>query len=243
MFGTRMELGRIAGIVIYLDMMFVLVLLVFTYPYFTGGSTQMMSAGLVIVIGLLLSILLHELGHAFVGRLFNAHVSHIELTGLGGIAHFERSLPRSALARSAIYLAGPAVNLGLWQGLGWLAGQSMATGNPMLALPLAVLASSNFFLMCFNLLPAYPLDGGLDARCLAGRAAGAHVVGAHRRLPRAGRGLRRRALCAAERHLHAVRRLLPGAGQLGRAAERRRLVAAKVAGANLGSHLEQLMGR
>ena len=65
MFGTRMELGRIAGIVIYLDMMFVLVLLVFTYPYFTGGSTQMMSAGLVIVIGLLLSILLHELGHAF----------------------------------------------------------------------------------------------------------------------------------------------------------------------------------
>ena len=88
-------------------------------------------------------------------------MSHIELTGLGGIAHFERSLPRSALARSAIYLAGPAVNLGLWQGLGWLAGQTMATGNPMLALPLAVLASSNFFLMCFNLLPAYPLDGGL----------------------------------------------------------------------------------
>jgi Zn-dependent protease len=161
MFGTRMEIGRIAGITIYLDMMFVLVLLFFTYPYFTAGNTQMMSAGLVIIIGLLLSILLHELGHAFAGRLFRAHVSHIELTGLGGIAHFERSLPRSALARSVIYLAGPAVNWALWQGLGVLAGETAATGNPMLALPLAVLASANFFLLCFNLLPAYPLDGGL----------------------------------------------------------------------------------
>ena len=77
----------------------------------------MMSAGFIIVVGLLLSILLHELGHAFAGRLFNAHVSHIELTGIGGVAHFERSLPGSAFARTVIYLAGPAVNLGLWLGL------------------------------------------------------------------------------------------------------------------------------
>src|SRR5258705_4474814 len=117
MFGTRMEIGRIAGITVYLDMMFVLVLLFFTYPYFTSGNTQMMSAGLVIIIGLLLSILLHELGHAFAGRLFRAHVSHIELTGLGGIAHFERSLPRSAVARSVIYLAVPAGHLALLQGV------------------------------------------------------------------------------------------------------------------------------
>jgi len=164
MFG-RMEIGRIAGIEIYLDMMFVLVLLVFCYPYFTGGNTQLMSAGFIIVVGLLLSVLLHELGHAFAGRLFDARVSHIELTGIGGVAHFERSLPRSAFQRSAIYLAGPAVNLALWLGLGWLAGQAAITGNPMVGLPLAVLASANFFLMVFNLLPAYPLDGGqtLDA--------------------------------------------------------------------------------
>ena len=162
---SGLEIGRIAGIPIYLDLMFVLVLLVFTYPYFTSGNTQLMSAGFIIVVGLLLSILLHELGHAFAGRLFNARVSHIELTGIGGIAHFERSLPRSALARSVISLAGPAVNLGLWLGLSWLAGEARGTGNPMVSLPLGVLASANFFLMVFNLLPAYPLDGGhtLDA--------------------------------------------------------------------------------
>jgi Zn-dependent protease len=162
---ARMEIGRIAGIPIYLDMMFVLVLLFFTYRYFTSGSTQLISAGFIIVVGLLLSILLHELGHAFAGRLFNAHVSYIELTGIGGVAHFERSLPRSAFARSVISLAGPAVNLGLWLGLDWLAGAVAGSGNPMVSLPLMVLATANFVLMIFNLLPAYPLDGGhtLDA--------------------------------------------------------------------------------
>jgi Zn-dependent protease len=161
----RLELGRIAGIDINLDMMFVLVLLLFTYPYFTHGDTQLMSAGFIIIVGILLSILLHELGHAFAGRLFKARVSHIDLTGLGGVAHFERSLPASVFARSVIYLAGPAVNLGLWLGLGALTGEAAGIGKPMLALPIAVLASINFFLMCFNLLPAYPLDGGhtLDA--------------------------------------------------------------------------------
>ena len=81
---NRLELGRIAGITIYLDMMFVLVLLFFTYPYFTSGNTQLMSAGFIIVVGLLLSILLHELGHALAGHLLKAPVSHIDLTGLGG---------------------------------------------------------------------------------------------------------------------------------------------------------------
>jgi Zn-dependent protease len=163
----RIELGRIAGIEINLDLMFVLVLLLFTYPYFTTGNTQMMSAGFIIIVGLLLSILLHELGHAFAGRLFKARVSHIDLTGLGGVAHFERSLPASVIARSVIYLAGRrSTGSGSGQAL---TGEAAGMGKPMLAMPIAVLASINFVLMCFNLLPAYPLDGGhtLDAgsRC------------------------------------------------------------------------------
>jgi Zn-dependent protease len=153
-------------------MMFVLVLLLFTYPYFTRGDVQLMSAGFIIIVGILLSILLHELGHAFAGRLFGARVSHIDLTGLGGVAHFERSLPVSVFARSVIYLAGPAVNLGLWLGLEALIGEAAGMGRPMLALPVAVLASVNFVLMCFNLLPAYPLDGGLTLDAWLGRLLG-----------------------------------------------------------------------
>src|SRR5262245_59038833 len=54
------EIARIAGIPIYLDMFFVLLLLLFSYPYFTTGNTQDMSAGFVIIVGILLSVLLHE---------------------------------------------------------------------------------------------------------------------------------------------------------------------------------------
>ncbi len=169
---THFEIGRIAGIPVYLDMMFVLVLMVLTYPYFTGGTTQAMSAGFIIVVGLLLSILLHELGHAFAGRLFRAHVSHIELTGLGGLAHFERSLPRSVFARSVIHLAGPAVNLGLWYALGALTLQAARAGAPLLAEPLGILARWNLVLMVFNLLPAYPLDGGHTLDAWLGRLLG-----------------------------------------------------------------------
>jgi Zn-dependent protease len=160
---ARLELGRIAGIDIFLDMMFVLVLLLFAYPYFTSGDTQMMSAGFIIVVGVLLSLLLHELGHAFVGKLFGARVVSIDLTGIGGVANFERSLPASVIARTLIYLAGPAVNLLLWLALNAITERTAGIG--LLALPFAVLAPINFLLMLFNLLPAYPLDGGhtLDA--------------------------------------------------------------------------------
>jgi stage IV sporulation protein FB len=167
----RMELGRVAGIPIHLDMMFVLVLLVFSYPYFLGGDTQRMSAGLIVIVGLLFSILLHELGHAFAGRLFRAHVSHIELTGLGGLAHFERSLPASVFARTVIYLAGPAANLVLWLVFDALVANAFGI-NPMLAFAVAQLALINLFLMVFNLLPAYPLDGGHTLDAWLGRLLG-----------------------------------------------------------------------
>jgi Zn-dependent protease len=169
---NRLEIGRIGGIPIYLDMMFVLVLLFFTYPYFIGGDAQDASAGFVILVGILLSLLLHELGHAFAGRPFRAHVSHIDLTGLGGITHFERSLPRSVLARTIIYLAGPAVNLALWFGFTELSRQAAFAGAWTLAKPLFVLAWINQVLTIFNLLPAYPLDGGLALDAWLGRLLG-----------------------------------------------------------------------
>lgn len=161
----RTELGRIAGIPIYLDMMFVLVLIVFGYGYFTSGNLQLMSVGLIIIAGLLVSILLHELGHALTGLAFGTRTREIELTGLGGVARFATALPRSVFVRTLVYLAGPAVNLVLWKGLNELAHLAAGINKIALAQALITLAGANFWLMVFNLLPAYPLDGGhtLDA--------------------------------------------------------------------------------
>lgn len=179
--GGRLELGRIAGIPIYLDMFFVLVVVLFSSRYFTSGNAQDVSAGLVIIAGLFGSILLHELGHAFAARLFKTGVSEINLTGLGGVTQFERSLPKSVFARTIIYLAGPAANLALYWGLGELAMQAALSSKTMLAFALSTLAGWNFTLLVFNLLPAYPLDGGhtLDAwiGALAGGIWATRIVG------------------------------------------------------------------
>lgn len=167
---TRMELCRIGGVPIYLDMLFVLVLVMFTHRYFTSGDMQLVSAGLLIVAGLLLSILLHELGHAFAARLFGVRTAEIELTGLGGVARFANALPRSAFAKSIIFLGGPAANLALWLGFDGLAGLAIGGGNPFLWLTLTTLGVANFYLLVFNLLPAYPLDGGRTLEVWLGAA-------------------------------------------------------------------------
>jgi Zn-dependent protease len=168
---TRLELGRIAGIPIILDMFFVLVLFIFSNRYFTTGDSQMMSVGLLIIAGIVASILLHEFGHAAIARLFKTRVSQIELTGLGGVIHFQSALPRSALARAAIFLAGPLVNVAL--SFGCLELAQLSQGKPFVQEVLRSLASINMILAIFNLLPAYPLDGGHTLDALLGKLLGA----------------------------------------------------------------------
>jgi Zn-dependent protease len=162
---TRLEIARIAGIPVYHDLGFEMVAALLSSPYFTSGDSNMVSIGIVYVIGLLLSILLHELGHAFAGRMFGQQVAEIELNGFGGLCKFERSLPRSVVLRTIVFLAGPAMNLLLWYGLDALADAPGIADKPLLARALANIAYANMFLLFFNLLPAYPLDGGqtLDA--------------------------------------------------------------------------------
>ena len=178
---TKLELGRIAGIPIVLDMFFVLILILFSAHYFTSGSVQMMSVGVVVVAGIIGSILLHELGHAFAARWFGVGTRLIELGGLGGTAYFARSLPTSVVARTVVYLAGPAANLILWIGLDQLAGLSLGQESPGLWMALAALSGINLSLLIFNLLPAFPLDGGRTLDVWIGRvfgyAWGLRVVG------------------------------------------------------------------
>ena len=157
---TRLELGSIAGVPIYLDMFFLLILFIFSSEYFTSGNSQTMSMGMLIIAGMIGSILLHELGHGIVARLFKVRIGHIDLTGLGGVIHFASALPRNGLKRAAIFLAGPAVSYLLSLGCGALASVAAGAGKPLVAMVLFQLAMINVYFAWFNLLPAYPLDGG-----------------------------------------------------------------------------------
>jgi Zn-dependent protease len=169
---SKLELGRIAGVPIYLDMLFVLILVIFTYPYFTSGNTQAMSYGLLLMAGILLSVLLHELGHGAAAAVFKTRISHIELTGLGGLIYFASSLPGNGLKRAAIFLAGPAANLAIMYVCGELGQMAIAARKPLVAQFLMHLSSLNWWLVLFNLLPAFPLDGGRTLDALLGTVIG-----------------------------------------------------------------------
>ncbi|MEQ1670036.1 MAG: site-2 protease family protein [Hyphomicrobium sp.] len=160
------QVGRIFGIPIVLDGTFILLALLYGFHNFTSGSTASISYGVVLVAGVALSILLHELGHALAARYWAVPTAYIELNGLGGLCHFARAMPQNRVANIVMLLAGPAANFILWQVFSnagrWMFQQPGDTfaGATRTAHLLLQLGSVNFMLFVFNLLPSHPLDGG-----------------------------------------------------------------------------------
>lgn len=166
--GGKFEIGRIAGLPVIIDASFILLIVLWGQSYFTSGNTQLMSAGLVIVIGLALSILIHELAHAVVGHHLGVEPSHVELNGIGGLCYWASPMRREAWPRIAISLAGPFSNLALYYLFKELGSFDALAGNRMLRGVCATLSATNFLLFVFNMLPAYPLDGGKALEALIG---------------------------------------------------------------------------
>jgi len=120
--------------------------------------------GFVAALGLFLSILIHELGHALVGRRFNLKIKHITLWVLGGMAEFER-IPRRQGTEAVMAIAGPVTSVFL-AGMVWLLMRVMAESYGSVHFILAYLLYMNMVLAIFNLIPALPLDGGRVLRSL-----------------------------------------------------------------------------
>jgi Zn-dependent protease len=161
--GGQFEIGRIARIPILIDFTFILLVVLYGQSYFTSGNAQVMSAGVIVVFGIAVSILVHEFAHAAAGHFFGVRASHVELNGFGGLCYWATPMRLEPLPRIVIALAGPFSNLALAYLLEWLFGflrlNSDLRSNFMLVQTVSTLATINWYLFLFNLLPAYPLDG------------------------------------------------------------------------------------
>jgi Zn-dependent protease len=160
------KIGRVAGIDVYVHATFLVVF--FLFPgVFAGGSLAPLNVFLILsVFG---CVLLHELGHALAARRFGIETRDITLYPIGGVARLER-LPRASGAELLIALAGPAVNfaiVALLVPLLVLEGAAFASsGESILGLFLQELLIVNLGLGLFNLIPAFPMDGGRVLRAV-----------------------------------------------------------------------------
>ncbi len=165
------HLGRWLGIDVYVHFTFLLLLAFLGVAHgLAGRSLDAALAGMFFFIGLFACVLLHEYGHALAARRYGIPTRDITLLPIGGVARLER-MPEKPSQEFVVALAGPAVNviiaLGLFIGLklgGWwqpLSSLSTTGGNIFERLLVA-----NVFLVLFNLLPAFPMDGGRVLRAL-----------------------------------------------------------------------------
>jgi Zn-dependent protease len=166
-----LKVGKLFGIGVYLHFTFLLLLGFLMFAYWqTTRSLEGAMLGVSFFLALFTCVLLHELGHALMARHFGVMTRDITLLPIGGIARLER-MPEKPMQEFWVAVAGPAVNLVIAAGL--FAGLAIAHNRGALE-ELSVTSGSlvqrlmvvNVLLFAFNLLPAFPMDGGRVLRAL-----------------------------------------------------------------------------
>ena len=185
--GGSITLFHVRGIRIAADWPWFIVLFLFivlfssSYGDLLGehGSVDAYALAVATAFGFFGSILLHELGHAFTAIRRGVGISSIQLWIFGGVARMDRDADSPA-DEFAIAIAGPLVTLAIAIGLtavgvaatGWKEFSDAAIGHTSSSISgvlamVAWLATINVLLLGFNLLPAFPMDGGRIARAIA----------------------------------------------------------------------------
>lgn len=169
--GRSLQLGSVAGIRIQVHWTFILIV---GWVALTSLATRPSLIGAALNVGFILvlfgCVLLHELGHALAARLFGIMTQDITLLPIGGVARLER-MPRKPIQELIVALAGPAVNVAIAALLLAILLPTVGTQG-LAAVPLQSggflqqLLVINLMLVVFNMLPAFPLDGGRVLRAL-----------------------------------------------------------------------------
>jgi Zn-dependent protease len=190
--GGSFQLARISGIRIGVHVSWFVILFLAilwlqrSFADVLGSSSQGFTAAVVVALAFFGSILLHELGHAFAARRSGIEVTGIELFFFGGFMRMSResSTPGEEFRVAAagpfvtlvIALATGAVTVALVGPHQFLADARLTGASPTLAeAVIAFTFSANVLLLGFNLIPAFPLDGGRIARAIAWRLTGDRV--------------------------------------------------------------------
>lgn len=166
-----LKIGSAAGIGIYLHWTFLLLIAaIFGYYYLQSQSLTAALAGMGLIVGVFGCVVLHELGHALTARRFGVGTRSITLYPIGGLARLQR-IPAEPMKEFWIAVGGPAVNLVIASVLAVvlaIMGGSFSPG--VLQAPGGHLVASlmwiNVALAAFNMLPAFPMDGGRVLRSL-----------------------------------------------------------------------------
>jgi Zn-dependent protease/CBS domain-containing protein len=158
---------RIAGIQLRIHITFLLLIGWLALGYYAEGGSAVALARVLYVLLLFACVVLHEFGHAIAAKHFGINTPDITLLPIGGVARLQR-MPDEPRQELIIALAGPLVNvviaLTLFAFVGWRGFTAYATmGEPDLLAQLLVI---NVILVLFNLLPAFPMDGGRVLRAL-----------------------------------------------------------------------------
>jgi Zn-dependent protease/CBS domain-containing protein len=164
-----LNIGRVAGTVVRVHLTFLLFLAwIFAASYASGGSATAWDS-LAFMVLLFLCVLLHEFGHIFTARAFGVPTPYVTLLPIGGVAQLER-IPEEPWEEFLIAIAGPLVNVVIAGVLVYLFGAELHTRAAAVdnsGIPLVDrLASVNLFLALFNMIPAFPMDGGRVLRAL-----------------------------------------------------------------------------
>ena len=165
------KIGKFVGIDVYMHLTFLLLIgWVALLHWQRGQSVGAALVGVLFILAIFLCVVLHEFGHALMARRYGIATRDIILLPIGGVARLEK-IPSQPMQEFWVALAGPAVNVVIAAALFvWL--QATASWEPLRGLTVTTgpllerLMAVNLFMIAFNMIPAFPMDGG---RVFAGR--------------------------------------------------------------------------